>query len=370
MRKMLVALFIALGVVGFLAQPAAACGGLIAPDGDVRLARAATLVAWHNGIEHYLTSFTYEGQASNVGWIVPLPAVPTKIESGGAWTLQRLSIEAHPLPPRSIFDQGINTAASGAQVLQQVKVEALNITVVKGSGEEIVTWAYHNGFYLDDDTRAHLLAYAKASPIFMAAKYDLKAAKAKHQFQGDGVPVLITMKTPQPWIPLEVLAIDGQPVNADLYLLTDHPVNISEVNAKVGYSSVGADVPNAPGLKLAYQEAVPAQLYQDLSSDRNMGWVWPKSWFTYLTLDAPGSEVTYDMGVTNAGIIKVAPMGTAPLAIAAQAQKLPTWLPSLPMGTPDVVIPLLVLLVICVPGFFILRKKGVLGNNKRTAQKA
>src|SRR5215469_783792 len=58
------------------ALPAAACGGLVAPDGAVRLERAATLVSWHDGIEHYMTAFTYQGQVSSLGWIVPLPTDP------------------------------------------------------------------------------------------------------------------------------------------------------------------------------------------------------------------------------------------------------------------------------------------------------
>src|SRR5260370_21331079 len=78
-RKFLVpaiATVIALGLFAFQALPALACGGLIAPDGDVHLARATTFVAWHNGIEHYLTSFTYQTTATNLRLLVPRPAAP------------------------------------------------------------------------------------------------------------------------------------------------------------------------------------------------------------------------------------------------------------------------------------------------------
>src|SRR5215467_16087126 len=80
------------------ALPAAACGGLVAPDGAVRLGRATTLVAWHDGVEHYMTAFTYEGDVSSLGWIVPLPTAPDKVQEGGAWTLQRLARETQPQP--------------------------------------------------------------------------------------------------------------------------------------------------------------------------------------------------------------------------------------------------------------------------------
>lgn len=191
-KKLLFVPLLALTFFLFHSSSASACGGLIAPDGDVHLARATTLIAWHDGVEHYLTSFAYQGAQKDVGWIVPLPAVPEKIEAGGAWTLQRLDIEGHP--ERKSFFSGDATVASSAQVLQQVQVEALNVTVIKGSGEEIINWATENHFFIDEETHAHLLTYAKGSPIFMAAKYDTHLATERHQLQGNGVPLLITIK--------------------------------------------------------------------------------------------------------------------------------------------------------------------------------
>ena len=70
LHKTFLAIVIALGLFAFQALPALACGGLIAPDGDVHLARATTFVAWHGGIEHYLTSFTYQGNVTNLGSLV------------------------------------------------------------------------------------------------------------------------------------------------------------------------------------------------------------------------------------------------------------------------------------------------------------
>ena len=69
MLKRFVPLVIALGLFAFQTVPAFACGGLVAPNGAIRLSRATTLVAWHDGIEHYMTSFTYQGDVSNLGWI-------------------------------------------------------------------------------------------------------------------------------------------------------------------------------------------------------------------------------------------------------------------------------------------------------------
>ncbi len=340
------------------ALPAAACGGLVAPDGAVRLERASTLVAWHDGIEHYMTAFAYQGDVSSLGWIVPLPTAPDKIQEGGAWTLQRLARETQP-QLQALGAVSTAAAPDSAQVLQQLTIEALNITVLKGSGQEVLNWCAANNFAVSDETRGHLLRYAAGSPFFMAAKFDTSIVKARHEVQGDGTPILITMHTAHPWVPLEVLALDGQQVQADIYLLTDEPLNTSDVGAVAGQSPVGTQVPGAPGLTLAFQEPMNASLYHDLSTDRNMSWVRSDGWLTYLSLDAPSEQVTYDMGVTSRGVIRVAPFGTTPMAIGGDipAHALPSWLPTLPIGTPEVALGITLLIGLLALLYVLYRPK-------------
>jgi hypothetical protein len=337
------------------AVPAAACGGLIAPNGAIRLARATTLVEWHGGVEHYLTSFSYHGEASSFGWIVPLPAVPEKVEEGGGWTLQRLFRETHPQPEILDLRFAAGAKASSAEVLQQVQVKALDITVLRGSGQAVLDWAKDNGFAVDAETRAHVIHYAQGSPVFMAAKYNSERAQQQRLLFGDGSPVLITLKVPHPWVPLEILAAGSQ-VQADLYLLSDKPVNTSEWRAFVGASGVGTTVKGAEGMTLQFQEKMTDSLYRDLSTDKNMGWVRRDSWLTYLTLDAPDKKVTYDLSVTPMGIVKVATFGTEPMAIVEGNQSLSRSadLPTAPMGTAATVV---LLLAVGATAWLLLRRK-------------
>ena len=354
-HKLVPAVAATLAVFLTQALPAAACGGLIAPNGAIRLERATTLVAWHDGVERYMTSFSYNGEATSFGWIVPLPAVPDKVEEGGGWTLQRLNRETHPQPPILALDFAASQAAGKAEVLQQVQVRALDITVLRGSGQAVLDWASQNGFAVDAETRAHVIQYAKGSPVFMAAKYNADRAAKQRLIFGDGAPVLITMKIPHPWIPFEVLAA-GQQVQADLYLLSDKPVNTSEWRALIGASGVGTNVQGAEGFSLAFQEKMTDSLYKDLSTDKNMGWVRRDSWLTYLTLNAPDSKVTYDMSVTPMGIVKVAPFGTKPMAIvdgnavADRALDAPT----APMGT---AMTLMILAIVIGAALWILKPR-------------
>jgi hypothetical protein len=288
-----------------------ACGGLVAPDGDVRLAKATTFVAWSGGVEHYVTSFAFTGAVSDVGWIVPLPAIPTSITEAGAWTLQRLEREFAPPEPLTFEAAVVPAPGLPATVIEQVQVEALDVTVLKGSGQAVIDWCTHNGFLISAEIENHLLRYASSSPIFMAAKYNTSVALARHQQAGDGVPLLITMHTPHLWVPLEILANAGAPVNADLFLLTDQPLRTANGLGITSAVADGATIDNAPGFKVAGAEPMNAELYHDLSIDRNMSWVPNHGYVTYLTLNASGASVTYDLSVGSNNDIQLASFGTS-----------------------------------------------------------
>lgn len=47
--------------------PAAACGGLIGPNGAVNLLRTTTFVGHHDGVEHYVTAFAVAGGGGAFG---------------------------------------------------------------------------------------------------------------------------------------------------------------------------------------------------------------------------------------------------------------------------------------------------------------
>src|SRR5262249_38383561 len=89
----------AVGLLVATAAPAGACGRLVAPNGAVRLDRTTTLAEYHDGVEHYVTSFQYAGGETNFGSIIPLPGVPSDVERAGGWTLQRLEKEVQPPEP-------------------------------------------------------------------------------------------------------------------------------------------------------------------------------------------------------------------------------------------------------------------------------
>lgn len=284
-----------------VAQPALACGGLVAPDGAVSLGRTTTLAAYHQGVEHYVTSFEFSGGGSKFGSIVPLPGVPTDVVKGGDWTLQRLIQETTPVQRNALF-AAAGGAADSATVLQEHKIRALDITVLEGGGDAVGRWAEDNGFQLSPDAPEVLDFYADRSPIFMAVRFNLERARNLGVDLGDGTPIHVSIPTPNPWVPLRILGLGAGPrerIEADVFLLTDERPNLLPLP---GF---------ARALNLDYSEPASDPLLADLRSDKGMDWL-PKSdmWLSKIVVDGTASEVNHDLAIDPTGTV-------TPSAVAA-----------------------------------------------------
>jgi hypothetical protein len=273
------------------ASPTFACAGLIGSNGAVNLGRTTTLAAYHDGVEHYVTAFKFLGGGGQFGTLIPLPDVPTNVERGGAWTLQRLVRETTPVRALSLAPAAAREDSAGVEVLLETRIDALDLTVLKGGGADVAEWAHEHGFRLSPDAPEVLDFYAQRSPIFLAAVFDGDAALARGQQLGDGTPVHITIPMANPWVPLRILGLGKQPtdqVDADVFLLTDQkPAILPEPR---------------PGLALSYSRSARAQLLDDLRADEGMSWVPDSAWLTQLRVGSSVADLRYDLAVDASGL--------------------------------------------------------------------
>jgi Uncharacterized protein conserved in bacteria (DUF2330) len=285
--RLAVATALAALVVGVIAGPAAACGGLVGENGTIQLQRTTTLAAYHDGVEHYVTSFEFTGEGKEVGSIIPLPGVPTAVERGGSWTLQRLEREvAPPVLEDFRLAAASEQSADGAVVLYQTQIDALDITILEGGGTEVGKWAIDHGFLLTPDAPEVLDYYSQRSPIFMAARFDAAAAEQRGQSSGDGTPIQLTIPTARPWVPLRILGLGlepDRPVQADVFLLTDERPQL---------------LAGGRGLELQRSQQASPGLLDDLRSDENMGWVPASQWLSYVKVDATAGDLHYDLATS------------------------------------------------------------------------
>jgi hypothetical protein len=280
-----------------LASPAAACGGLIGENGSIQLLRTTTLAAWHDGVEHYITSFAFSGSGESVGSIIPLPGVPDDVVGGSNWTLQRLQQEVAPDVDGALSATALSEgSARGATVLLETEVDALDITVLSGGADDVGEWALDHGFFLTPDAPEMLEFYAARSPVFLAAKFNLARAAEQGLGAGDATPIHVTIPLDQPWVPLRILGLGlgaDERVNADLFLLTDDRPDL---------------LASGDGLTVERRERATDLLLDDLRSDEGMEWVPDEAWLTHLVLDDAAGELDYDL---SAGTATTAPSPVA-----------------------------------------------------------
>src|SRR5260370_221013 len=68
-------------------------------------------------------------------------------------------------------------------------------------------WATANGLRVPPAAPEVLDFYARRSPVFLAARFDANAARRQGIAQGQGTPIHVTIPTPDPWVPLRILAL-------------------------------------------------------------------------------------------------------------------------------------------------------------------
>ena len=295
---------------------ASACGGLIGARGSVNLLRTTTLAGYADGVEHYVTSFEFAGAGGAFGSITPLPGIPSEVVKGGKWTLQRLVRETAPKANFRSSGSGASALQSlDAEVLIDVDIDALDVTVLKGGAEAIGKWAKDNGFRLPPDAPEVLDFYARRSPIFMAARFDPSRAAAREQQLGDGTPVHLTIPTTNPWVPLRILGLGKaaeETVQADVYLLTEsRPALLTVAGTKVVHDARATDL-----------------LLDDLRGDDGMEWVPEQGWLTKIAIDGPAGELTKDLAIDASGQGRpslVAAGYELPQALSKPRESLPAW---------------------------------------------
>ena len=211
--------------VGLLAAPAVACGGLVGENGTIQLTRTTTLAAYHNGVERYVTSFEFTGKGKEVGSIVPLPAVPPKVDARRRLDTATAGARGRTAGPRAVRvrrrGQGEQCAGPGHPLHEDRRARHH-----RAEGRR------HRGRQVGDRPRVPAHARrARDARLLRAPQPDLHGRALRRdprarlgQNAGDGTPIMVTMKTDAPWVPLRILSLGlgrSKVVQADVFLLTD-----------------------------------------------------------------------------------------------------------------------------------------------------
>ena len=175
---------------------AGACGGLVGENGTIQLVADdhARRVPRRRRALRDVVRVHRRGRGGRLDH--PAARRPDDVERGGDWTLQRLAQEVAPPPDecRVAADRD-GRRSGGAEVLLETKIDALDITVLRGGGDEVGDVGARPRVLPHADAPEVLDFYADRSPIFMAARFDVSPRRELARAAGDGTPIMLTIPT-------------------------------------------------------------------------------------------------------------------------------------------------------------------------------
>ena len=314
MRRPWLPLLAASAALLITAAPALACGGLIGPNGAVNLLRTTTFAGYHDGVEHYVTSFEFAGGGGAFGSIMPLPGIPTDVERGGDWTLQRLIRETDPVA-------GVRTSAPPARRSARDEAEVLLETTHRRARHHDPARRRRRGRPVGQEPRLPAAARCtRGARLLRRPQPDLHGRGLRRRRGRRARPGDRRRHAGPPHHP------DRQPVGS-----------AADPGARQGRRRAGrgrrlpadrhrpALLPNAgafgegDGLILDHSAAATDSLLADLRSDVGMEWVPEDAWLTKVVVASDAGDLDFDLAIDASGAGKpsaidagYAPFGSRP----------------------------------------------------------
>ena len=264
-----------------------ACGGLIGENGTIELVRTTTLAAYSDGVERYVTAFEFTGEGESVGSIVPLPDVPTSVERGGDWTLQRLALEVAP-----------PATGEGRR---------------RGGSSRSRRRAWRSCWRRRSTPSTSPCSRAAATRSGSGRWRTASSSRPTRPRCSTSTPPAARCSWPPSSTPSGRSSSARAPATARRSWRRSRPTTrgcrcASSASAWTSDRNVEADVflltdrrpellAGGPGLTLERSEAASSGLLADLRSDVGMEWVPESMWLSYLQLDADAGDLDYDLAV-------------------------------------------------------------------------
>ena len=208
------------------AGSALACGGLVTPNGTINLLKTTTLAAYHDGIEHYVTSFEFAGEGRRGRLDHPAPGRPHERDQGRRLDAPAPRQETQPPACSARGRRRVPAEDRANGDPRDQKIDALDITVLEGRRRRRSATGRASTASSSRPTRPRC---STSTPSGARSSWPpgstRSAPRSGASTTGDGTPIHVVIPTPNPWVPLRILALGRQAadasIEADVYLLTD-----------------------------------------------------------------------------------------------------------------------------------------------------
>lgn len=199
----------------------------------MRLVGEDAIIVWDQkaGVEHFIRSAVFDGQAKNFGFVLPVPSKPFAMEVANEKVFATL--ERFGPPTKSLGMPGAggrSLESAGVEVIERKLVGDYEATVLKATdGKSITNWLQANGHQMRPAMVPWFQHYTKQNWMFVAFKYSGKNGAI------DTKAVRVSFKTDKPHYPYKMPsdtfgATEARPLR--LFVVSQTPVKGAYTSGK------------------------------------------------------------------------------------------------------------------------------------------
>ncbi len=247
----------------------------VGAEADPTIPYQRAIVSYKDGIETLIVESTAQNAEERVGWVVPLPGVPTDVAACKPGLLRTMHLLTGPeirsdasgillvgrlvavscllasiialakywsgtpeKPFRSVLNAvllllvflvvsgillpslgtaGVSPGASGVTVIDSRQIGAYDVAVISGTnGESIRQWLTERGFHVSEQAEPVLSDYAKRGWCFAAAQIKTGGSSTITPH-----PLKFVFPTERAVYPMKLTGVNADPMQLDLFIIAD-----------------------------------------------------------------------------------------------------------------------------------------------------
>lgn len=223
-------------LIGFAAEPVAACGcGIYIPrKGDANVAQERALVRWDGAREDIVMSLGVLGQSQEAAIILPIPS-RAEVKLAPSNLFDELAELTKPLVRDEVewtFGFGVGSSAMpdavggaprGVNVLSRQNIGPFDVANLEASDKDALKdWLDENEFQLDASVIDLMQPYVDEKWTFVAVR--LRPENAGQELGGDLQPLWISFDSDKLVYPMRASAHAKNSQQLFLYVLADHRI--------------------------------------------------------------------------------------------------------------------------------------------------
>jgi len=195
-----------------------------------------------NATQHLILSVSFEGEAEEFAWVIPVPGRP-EISLSDAEVFRELSdftIRAIPEPPKWGFGCGaadVGPPSDGVDVIEEEVVGPYATAILAATDPTaLVDWLNANGYHFPEEGEEIIAEYVDKEWYFVATRINaVDVATGIALAEGLIEPIVLSFPTDEIVYPLRITSLSAKSPQVLLYILADKVVAPQQYPWRAGY---------------------------------------------------------------------------------------------------------------------------------------